>query len=259
MNAVSVFNTSHGAFEWVESKLKLIQGMCDKQVDRDYQLAIDIPNYPHFITRHYQALMQHDPKLLCQQANIPHAFGFYYFGIKIHLTDPVELYLHDEAMNLNSEVKQLVEQFGVVSFINAELTENIRDLNHFNNFAHLNFHRDRHDVHDNHYSLYTRNPRIEDQRPPRTASTIFIDNAVAYLQGRVEGLIDADEQGRRGKYEIFREQHLKPLMGKIFLEQAWDAPNGCGEICIIDNKTLLHSSYKRGPDAGYRIGARYLY
>jgi len=48
-------------------------------------------------------------------------------------------------------------------------------------------------------------------------------------------------------------------MGTIFLEQRWDAPDGCGDICMIDNRSVLHSSYKRASDHGYRIGARYLY
>jgi len=259
MSQAVCFNTSQDAYEWVESGLKVIPGMRDKKAGRDYQLEIQISNYPHFIFRYYQAILKQDPKKLCRQANIPNAFGFDYFGIRIHLSQSVELYLHDQEMNLIAQMKPLVEKFGVVSFINCELEEDIRDLNHFNNFAHLNFHRDRHDVHDNHYSLYTRNPRVKEQQPPRTASTLFIDNAIAYLQGRVEGLFDSAEQGRRGKYEIFRNQNLNKLLGTLLLEQAWKAPTGNGEICIIDNKTLLHSSFKRSNDAGYRIGARYLY
>jgi len=259
MNKAAIITTSHDAFAWVESQLRLIKGLQDKILDQDYRLEIQIPNYPHFILRHFQPLLQQDPHQLCQQANIPNAFGFYHFGMTIYLKASCELELHDQDMTLVSPIKQLVRQFGVVTFIHCVLTESIRDLNHFNNFAHLNFHRDRHDIHENHYSLYSRDPRVADQKHPRSASTIFIDNAVAYLQGRVEGLVSSNETGRRGKYEIFRSQNLNPLMGKLFLEQAWDAPTGQGEICIIDNKILLHSSYKRSGDTGYRIGARYLY
>ncbi|MDQ7050253.1 MAG: hypothetical protein Q9M92_12265 [Enterobacterales bacterium] len=259
MSHAVCFNTSHDAYRWVERILKSVPGMQNKRASHDYQIEIQIPNYPHFISKHYQALLQQDPKMLCQQANIPNAFGFYYFGIRICLNQSANLYLHDQNMDLIAEIKQLIDRFGVVSFINCELDQEIRDLNHFNNFAHLNFHRDRHDIHDNHYSMYTRSPRVKEQQAPRTASTLFIDNAIAYLQGRVEGLFDGHEQGRRGKYEIFHNQNLQNLFGTLFLEQAWNAPTGNGEICIIDNKTLLHSSYKQGSDPGYRIGARYLY
>ncbi len=51
----------------------------------------------------------------------------------------------------------------------------------------------------------------------------------------------------------------RDLFGDVILEQPWDAPEGTGEIAVIDNRTVLHASYhKDGRTKGYAIGARYL-
>ncbi len=247
------------ALNTVQREINKIDRFRDWTLNKDYAAKIQIPNYPHFIRQYFRKLLDDDPEQLCKKAKIPKAFGFYNFGLNVSFTHPTELLLHDEVLHLMEPVKRLIELYGVVTFVNTYLHEAIRDKNHFNNFAHLNFHRDRHDVHENRFSLYSRNPFVEAQSGPRTASTIFIDNAVAYLQGLHEGIIDKGETGRRGKYEIFRTQNIKDLMGSVFLEQRWDAPVGCGEICMIDNRTVLHSSFKRSTDHGYRIGARYLF
>ncbi len=225
----------------------------------DYSIEIQIPNYPHFISQFFSRLLQGDVKAICDKSNIPNAFGFYNFGLFVAFKNQTEIMFHDEKMFLSATIKTLIKQFGAVSFSNVVLPKSVRDENHFNNFAHLNFHRDRHDSHDNRFSLYTRNPYIKEQYAPRSASTLIVDNAVAHLQALYEGMIPDGESGRRGKYEIFRNQDMRKLMGTIILEQRWDAPPGYGEICVIDNRTVLHSSYKRSHDHGYRIGTRYLF
>ena len=224
-----------------------------------YQLSFIISEYKGKILAHYNKFIGGDLIALCNEADIPYAFVFDHLGLLAECTQKSELPLHNSAMQLNERLKPLIEKFGVVVFRNAYLSSDIIDMCHRNNFPHLNFHRDRGELHENGYSLYTRNPFDALQKDPRKASTLFIDNAVAYLQGKVEKLIKDDEKGRRGHYSIFTQvESIEHLLGDIILEQRWAAPAGVGEICMINNKTVLHSSYKHGDDHGYRIGARYL-
>jgi len=63
----------------------------------------------------------------------------------------------------------------------------------------------------------------------------------------------------RASYDLFAEQNVRPLFGDVVFDQAWNEPEGTGELCIIDNRTVLHASFHgdlRGK--GWRIGARYL-
>ncbi|MEW6989682.1 hypothetical protein AADZ91_03245 [Colwelliaceae bacterium 6441] len=223
-----------------------------------YRLEIGIENYPAKIIHHYQQFLSGDLVAQCNKAEIQHAFGFENFGLIVHFEKPTTLKLHSQEMELCLPIKKLIEEFGVIFFSNACLRAEIADMGHKNNFPHLNFHRDRHDTHENIYSLYTRNPDDPEQQEPRKASTLFIDNAVAYLQAKVENKLNPDEKGRRGTYDIFKNTEIDKLFGTVLLEQAWSAPSGYGEVGAINNFTVLHSSYKHGFDPGYRIGARYL-
>ncbi len=225
-----------------------------------YEISIIIDNYIDKIIQHYQPLLTENISELCSKANIPYALSFKKFGVNIHFKKACELTLHNQDMELDDSLKSLLETYGVIRFKNAYLNTSIRELYHRNNFPHLNFHRDRGDAHENRYSFYTRDPFDELQQYPRTASTLFIDNAVAYLQAYIEGKLSLDEQGRRGHYNIFDyDGEEKGLFNKIILEQSWNEPLGVGEICMINNNSVLHSSYKHTSDPGYRIGARYLY
>ena len=105
---------------------------------------------------------------------------------------------------------------------------------------------------------YTRDPYDKEQKYPRKASTLFIDNSVAYLQSLSELKNNSKESGRRGHYNIFEQCEVTELFGNVILEQSWGAPEGVGEICIINNNCVLHASYKHGVEHGYFIGARYL-
>ena len=67
------------------------------------------------------------------------------------------------------------------------------------------------------------------------------------------------EHGIRASYELFQEGRAAKLFGKVILEQPWEAPEGIGEIAVIDNRTILHATYdKQKRQSGYPIGARYL-
>ncbi|MCJ8320175.1 MAG: hypothetical protein MJK12_11120 [Colwellia sp.] len=224
-----------------------------------YQRLIAIDNYPSNIVKYFQSSIKGSLFEHCKKAKIPYSFGFERFGLIINFDKKTELKLHNEEMQLIPEIKTLVEQFGVVILKNAYLTASIANMFHRNNFAHLNFHVDRNDIHDNRYSLYTRSPFDEEQQYPRKASTLFIDNAVGFLQARLEGLVKEGIIGRQLKYEIFRDTEINQLFGSVVLEQPWGEPFGIGEIAVINNNTVLHSSYKHGLDKGYRIGARYLF
>jgi len=56
---------------------------------------------------------------LCNDAEIPYAFGFDHFGLLIECTKKCELPLHNTEMQLNERLKPLIEKFGVVVFKNA--------------------------------------------------------------------------------------------------------------------------------------------
>ena len=227
--------------------------------NQHYELSIPISNYQNQIKGYYSQYIKGDIFELCEKAGIANAFGFHSFGLVIEFKSETICKMHNEEKQLISQVKELVRQFGVVIFRNVVLHQSIKGMCHQNNFPHLNFHTDRGEQHENKYSLYTRDPYDIEQKSPRKASTIFIDNSVAYLQAYVEKQLKPGEVGRRGHYDIFRNSDLSNLFGKIILEQSWSAPTGVGEICIINNNCVLHSSYKHGSEHGYYIGARYLY
>ena len=59
---------------------------------------------------------------------------------------------------------------------------------------------------------------------------------------------------------MFEEEEIAPLIGEVMLELGWRAPEGTGEIALIDNHRMLHASYYRQPcDKGYPISVRYLF
>jgi hypothetical protein len=41
------------------------------------------------------------------------------------------------------------------------------------------------------------------------------------------------------------------------LEQPWSAPSGTGEMCVIDNRAVMHASFHR-ETRGYKIAVQYL-
>ena len=124
----------------------------------------------------------------------------------------------------------------------------------------MKFHRDRNEFQPTPYSLYTRDPFDEEQMQPRTSSTLFIANIVAYLQCIKEEEYDQiKSKGTNSHYNIFQNADIPDLINKTILEHRWDEPENIGEISMIDNRTMLHASFYRNPlKEGYRIGVRYL-
>lgn len=223
-----------------------------------YTARLAIPDYEENIRHHYQDMLSADLQSLSQQVNIP--FCFRHFGLICEFVEPVELNLHDDAMNLDVGIKSLLDQIGPVIIKNAYLSTQKRSLGHRNRFPHLSFHVDRSPNQPTPYSMFTRDPFDQEQAEPRTASTLFVANIVAYLQLLKEKQCDAStEQGVRNLYNIFSKTHMAEVLDKIVLEQAWNAPHRTGEICIQDNRTVQHASYYRdAARQGYRIGVRYV-
>ncbi len=54
-------------------------------------------------------------------------------------------------------------------------------------------------------------------------------------------------------------EEIGALVGEVLVEMDWRAPQGVGEIALIDNRTVLHASYHPHPEhKGYGISVRYL-
>ena len=78
-----------------------------------------------------------------------------------------------------------------------------------------------------------------------------MDNTAASLQFQHETGLPAG--AIKSSQDLFKNQNPRPLFGKVILEQAWQAPTGQSEMCILDNRTTLHASYYK-PKRGYPIG-----
>lgn len=224
-----------------------------------YTARIAIADYGGRIAAHYAEATADGLPAACRRAGVP--FGFTHFGLILAFDAPVELRVHDREFVLDETVRAAVARFGPVLFRNASIDRAVKAEPQRNIFPDLRFHIDRGGTQPNLYSLYTRDRLDPVQREPRTSSTVFVANIVAYLQFIREGQADAaTERGLRGRYDLFRDDDFAALIGDIVLEQRWDAPAGTGEIGVIDNRTVLHASYYRdGKAAGYPIGTRYLY
>ncbi|MCG8693813.1 MAG: hypothetical protein MI806_21635 [Minwuiales bacterium] len=225
-----------------------------------FAASILIPDYDREIQRHYGGAAGPDLAAACERAGI--AFDLPQFGLLCRFDRPVEIVAHDAEFVLDDDLRAAVAAVGPVILQNAYLGEATRGRCHRNIFANLEFHVDRGPGLPNQYSLFTRDPFDDAQRLPRQSSTLFVANIVAHLQNRLEHPESggAAAGGRRMKYAIFRDAPVEPLFGRVMLQQAWNAPAGTGEICVIDNRTVLHASYHPNPkQRGYPIGARYLY
>lgn len=224
-----------------------------------YRARIAIENYADRIARYYERSLPDSLAAVCEENDIP--FDLPQFGLVVEFDRAVDICVHDGDMVLDGSIGALVDRFGPVIFRNARMTGDIRAKFHRNIFPHLRFHVDRGPRMPNQYSCFTRDPSTPEQYAPRTSSTLFIANIVAWLE---EARLSADdarpEAGVRTSYDIFHDGPTAPLLGDIVLEQPWTAPDGIGEICVIDNRTVLHATYNRdGQSRGYPIGARYLF
>lgn len=216
------------------------------------------PYYVELISKFYHDQLLHDLNYYHDHLNIPVLFS--HFGVSVDFYEPTELHLHGEDMTLPEGVKVLLKNFGVLILRNAYLDSSVRDMGHRNRFPQLNFHVDRIPSQISYYSVYTRNPFDEEQKHPRTSSTLFIPTLIAYLQGLAEGKTALlSDKGLINNTLLFNEDNIKEILNTVAVQHSWDQPLGTGEISIINNCNMLHASYY--PDMynkGYRIGVRYL-
>lgn len=221
----------------------------------DYGAATGISGFGQKITDHYAEFIPHGLAQVCKQAAM--TFDFSSFGLIIEFEKPVEIMLYDQDHVLDENAKEAISRFGALIFRNAYLAENFRIQGQKNIFPDLNFHIDRGSNQENQYSLFCRDPFDDLQKHPRQSSTLITANIVPYLQTLKER--KTPKAGQQTLYDdIFKNQDLGPLIGGVLLEQAWTAPEGTGEICLLDNRLVVHASYYReGP--GYPIGVRYLF
>lgn len=225
---------------------------------KKYSAHLVIPNYAAHIDAHYADIVKGDLSGFCRQSEVP--FNLIHFGVVIEFSDAIELVLHDDELTMDEGLHQLIEAVGVVIIKNSYMSSKLRKIGHRNRFPHLNFHVDRTANQPTHYSMYARDPFDEEQQHPRTSSTLFIPNIVGHLQGIRDGIVDPlKDKGVRATYRLFENSPVTELMNDLIIEHRWDEPHGVGEISMLDNTTLLHSSYYRNLfEKGYKIGVRYL-
>ena len=225
---------------------------------KSYRAKIAMPHYRKRLEEHYADILPNGLAEFCRQVEIP--FNFEHYGLIIDLDDAVEVHPHDDDGVLNENLRNMIAQVGGVIIRNANMVSELREYGHRNRFPHLNFHIDRSVNQPTQYSMYARNPFDEEQKYPRTSSTLFVPTIVGHLQGVREGLVNPlTDKGPKATYTIFTRENMNDLLGKIILEHRWDMPESVGEISMLDNRTSLHSSYYRDMNnKGYKIGVRYL-
>ena len=224
----------------------------------EYVAKIVIPNYKKNIEKHFREIIQGNLQQECASLDIP--LNFEHFGLVVKFKDPIELTLYDEELNLPDGLSDIMAKVGPIILKNAYFESTAREYGHRNRFPHLQFHIDRSEKQVTRYSLYTRNPFDDEQKHPRTASTLFIANIAAYLQALKQK--DIERNAKRSQITsqlLFENENMENILGSVVLEQAWNEPEGTGEIAMIDNATVLHASYYRdAAHSGYKIGVRYL-
>lgn len=223
-----------------------------------YKANILIAHYRQNVEKHYRDIIKGSLASECQNANM--LLPFEHLGVQIHFDNATEVDLYDAELMINPGLCELVRQAGIVVFQNVYLQSTVREYGHRNRFPHLQFHIDRSAKQKERYSMYTRDPFDQEQKYPRTSSTLFIANIVGQLQGIKEGKIDRNTgENIITTSPFFEQEPMDELIGKVVLEQRWDQAEGIGEIAIIDNATLLHASFYRDAlRSGYKIGVRYL-
>ncbi len=220
------------------------------------KLELAVPHYAREIGAHYRELIRGDVAAFARKVDV--APPFEHFGLVVRFASEVELCAYElraGVVTLDASIRELVRVFGPVSFRNAVLPKAQRDDGHKGRFQHLNFHIDRSGNQVDQYSVYTRNPADSEQRPPRTSSTLFISNLVAYLQ-------NLKETGERGplhsNHTLFSSETLDTLLGRIIFAQLWNEPEGTGEVVVQDNRYVRHASCYANPFAkSWRLGVRF--
>lgn len=211
-------------------------------------MAVIIPHYRAKVTSHFDAI----------PGGKEVAPAFEHFGLRVEFEREVELDAYDADWVLHDNIKDMARRFGVVLFKGAHLSTPERARGQRNIFPSLDFHYDRPPDSDNVYSFFTRDPFDPAHAEPRTSSTLLCANVVCYAQALREG--DKPHDRIKANYRLFKGQRIEPLVDEILIEEKWQAPKGCGEICVFDNRTVLHASYYPSEHLkGYPIGVRYLF
>ncbi len=213
-----------------------------------------IPHAGYRINRHYAKLLSNVAEERIRTAGVDNPFS--HFGLILDFERPTLVHLFDDNLVLASNVKRLIGAFGPVILRNAYITEEFRSQGQRNIFPDRDFHYDRAPDHDNQFSLFYQDPFDPTHRKPRDTSTLIVPNIVAFLQHVDEG--NPPEDVKRSQYSLFKSGDLNRLIGEIILELPWQEPEGTGEVCVFDNRTVLHASYYRA-GKGYPIGVQYLY
>ena len=222
-----------------------------------FSLRVGIPNYAARIEAHYRELLSAPIAMACESLRQP--FKFPNFGLICEFREPCELNVYQGDV-LCDGLRDATERFGPVLLSNAFLSKAIRGESQRGRFQDLNFHIDRSQNQETQYSLYSRDPNDPAQREPRTASTLFIPNAVALLQ-------DAQERQLRLQpteimpthHTLFKNEEVRSLVRNVIREQDWSAPPGTGEMAVQFNPHIRHASWYRGlSKKGWHIGVRYL-
>lgn len=252
-------------FELSESQLEALsrrpsQALAGSISGAAFRSFVGIANYPGHIRRHYASACA-DLSLAELNEKSGGAVLHENFGLIVEFGQPVELLVHDDEENLVPGLRQLMAAFGPLIFRNARLRSELQENVQKNIFPSLRFHTDRGRNQHNQISLFTQDPRDEEQMEPRLSSTLFVANVVAWLEfhHRSKGGVRAAEASLRSSFDLFEGQNIRDAIGRIILEQPWKAPRGTGEICLMDNRQVLHASYHHTMSGkGWRIGARYL-
>lgn len=210
-----------------------------------FTVQVVIPGYSKKIASHYGV----------NGAGFPAGAEFRNFGLLVEFDEPTQMLVYDGERRLQDGLQELVEAFGPLILRNAYLSEAKRREGQRNIFENLAFHLDRGHHMENRYSLFVRDPFDPIQREPRESSTLILSYNATQLQAMKEGKPFGPTKPR---YNIFTEEEIEPLIDRIMVCQRWSAPEGTGELCILDNRTVYHASYY-ARDKGYPIGVRYLY
>ncbi len=224
---------------------------------RTFQARVAIPHYAENVARHYADLALAGLEQICNATEVARPFRD--FGLFCTFDAATELQVHDSDLNLDENIRTLIQRFGPVVITNAYLPERDRKADQTNIFPHLQFHFDRGRNQPTQTSLFYRDPFDPVQAAPRESSTVHCANIVAHLQHAKETGQAAESLAWRGFYNIFEDEDLDSLIGNILFEHRWDGPQGTGEIAVLFNGTVLHASYyRRTALRGYPISVRYL-
>lgn len=213
------------------------------------ELGLGIEDYSRQIQAHYEFSSTTTP--VCGYD----ATEFVHFGVCVAFDAPCEFSVEDSSGTLIDPIRWIVARYGAVFFKNLRLPKLLRERGHHAQFPQHRFHRDRAIHHENQYSVYTRDPDVPEQRAPRNASTLFISNAVMELQMARECQSFAREPVSA---ELFLREDFDSVSGRVVLEHRWDAPRGCAEVGIIDNRRVFHACRRREDAPCYSIGVMYL-